>query len=226
MPEEINRILTDHIASALFAPTDVAVKHLLREGIDASKIHQVGDVMFDVALRFSKKAEQLSEILKKLNLTSKEYILATIHRQENTDDKSRLKAIIEGLSTSGVPIILPLHPRTKKQLKEFNIEIKAPIYLTEPVGYLDMVLLEKNAKLIATDSGGIQKEAYFHQVPCVTLRGETEWVELVDYGYNCLVGADKKKIEDALHSEPLNFSHKDIYGDGSAAKVIVNIILG
>lgn len=225
MPEEINRILTDHTASMLFAPTDEAVKHLLKEGIDASKIHQVGDVMFDVALEFSKKAERECDVLEALGLISKKYILATIHRQENTDNKSRLKTIIEGLSTSNIPVILPLHPRTRKQLKEFNIEIKTPIYLTEPVGYLDMVLLEKNAKLIATDSGGIQKEAYFHQVPCITLRDETEWVELVDYGYNCLVGANKKKIEDALQSKPVKFSHKDIYGDGFAAKQIIQKLL-
>jgi UDP-GlcNAc3NAcA epimerase len=141
MPEEINRILTDHMATLLFAPTDLAVNNLLKEGVERSNIHQVGDA----ALAFSKKAEQKSTILEALSLSSKEYVLATIHRQENTDDKQRLSSIIRGLSTSSLPVVLPLHPRTKKQLSLFGINLGPPIQVIDPVGYLDMVMLEKNA---------------------------------------------------------------------------------
>ncbi len=224
MPEEINRILTDHIATLLFAPTDLAVSNLLKEGVDRSNIHQVGDVMYDVALAFSKKAEQKSTILEALSLSSKEYVLATIHRQENTDDEQRLSSIIRGLSSSSVPVILPLHPRTKKQLQLFDIKVEEPIRIIEPVGYLDMTMLEKNARLIATDSGGIQKEAYFHQVPCVTLRAETEWVELVEQGVNRLVGYDAGAIAASMEMKLPKVLGGDIYGDGHAALKIVNKI--
>jgi len=151
MPEEINRILTDHIATLLFAPTNLAVNNLLKEGIDRSKIHQVGDVMFDAAFAFSKKAGPQSNLLEALALSPKGYVLATIHRQENTDDEQRLSSIIRGLSSSSVPVILPLHPRTKKQLQLFDIKVEEPIRIIDPVGYLDMVMLEKNARVIATD---------------------------------------------------------------------------
>lgn len=224
MPEEINRILTDHIATLLFAPTDLAVNNLLNEGVDRSKIHQVGDVMFDAALAFSEKAEQQSHILETLALDPKAYVLATIHRQENTDDKRRLSSIIRGLASSSVPVILPLHPRTKKQLQLFNIKVETPIRIIDPVGYLDMTMLEKNARLIATDSGGSQKEAYFYQVPCVTLREETKWVELVEQGVNLLAGYDENAIAKSITA---SFSHRwmeGMYGDGEAAYKIVNEI--
>lgn len=225
MPEEINRILTDHIATLLFAPTDLAVSNLLKEGVERSNIHQVGDVMYDVALAFSKKAEQKSTILEALSLSSKEYVLATIHRQENTDDKQRLSSIIHGLSQSPVPVVLPLHPRTKKQLSLSGINIGPPIQIVDPVGYLDMVMLEKNARLIATDSGGVQKEAYFHQVPCATLRGETEWVELVEYGFNQLVGCSAEAIAESLSAPVAQPWGAQLYGDGCAAKRIIDVIL-
>ncbi|KXJ57068.1 MAG: UDP-N-acetyl glucosamine 2-epimerase [Colwellia sp. Phe_37] len=224
MPEEVNRVLTDHIATLLFAPTELALKNLLKEGVERSKIHLVGDVMYDAALYFYKKAEQKSKILETLKLSSKEYVLATIHRQENTDDKHRLSSIINGLSQSSVPVILPLHPRTKKQLNLFGINIGTPIKVVEPVGYLDMIMLEKNARAIATDSGGVQKEAYFYQVPCVTLREETEWVELVEQGVNLLVGYDENAIAKSITT---SFSHRwmeGMYGDGEAAYKIVNEI--
>ena len=224
MPEEINRILTDHIATLLFAPTDLAVNNLLKEGVDRSKIHQVGDVMFDAALAFSKKADQQSHILETLALSSKAYVLATIHRQENTDDKRRLSSIIRGLASSSVPVILPLHPRTKKQLQLFNIKVETPICIIDPVGYLDMTMLEKNARLIATDSGGVQKEAYFHKVPCVTLRAETEWVELVGQGVNRLVGYDAGAIAASMDMTLPEVLDGDVYGDGHAALKIVNKI--
>ncbi len=224
MPEEVNRVLTDHIATLLFAPTELAVSNLVNEGIERSKIHLVGDVMYDAALYFYKKAEQKSKILETLKLSSKEYVMATIHRQENTDDKHRLSSIINGLSQSSVTVILPLHPRTKKQLNLFGINIETPIQVVEPVGYLDMIMLEKNARAIATDSGGVQKEAYFYQVPCVTLREETEWVELVEQGVNLLVGYDENAIAKSITT---SFSHRwmeGMYGDGEAAYKIVNEI--
>ena len=225
MPEEINRVLTDHIATLLFAPTDSAVSNLLNEGIERSKIHQVGDVMYDAALAFSEKAEQQSNILEALALSSKTYVLATMHRQENTDDKHRLSSIIRGLSQSPVPVVLPLHPRTEKQLNLFGINIGPPIQVIEPVGYLDMVMLEKNARLIATDSGGVQKEAYFYQVPCVTLREETEWLELVEQGFNKLVGYSSEAIVESLSAPAVQSWEGLLYGGGCAAKKIVDVIL-
>ncbi|MGB1339433.1 non-hydrolyzing UDP-N-acetylglucosamine 2-epimerase [Cycloclasticus pugetii] len=228
MPEEVNRVLTDHIATLLFAPTELAVSNLVNEGnegIERSKIHLVGDVMYDAALYFYKKAEQKSKILETLKLSSKEYVLATIHRQENTDDKHRLSSIINGLSQSSVPVILPLHPRTKKQLNLFGINIGTPIQVVESVGYLDMIMLEKNARAIATDSGGVQKEAYFYQVSCVTLREETEWVELVEQGVNHLAGYDENIITKSMTAKFPHTCKKDLYGDGSAAHRIVNEIL-
>ena len=225
MPEEINRILTDHIATLLFAPTNAAVENLLNEGIDRSNIHQVGDVMYDAALHFSHKAGCESSILDKLNLIGDKYILATIHRQENTDEKSRLMSIVDGLSRSTIPVIMPLHPRTKKQLEVFNIKVTRPIHLIEPVGYLDMVMLEKHAMVIATDSGGVQKEAYFHCVPCVTLRDETEWSELIDYGYNHFAGASESKISSLLNPAIPEHWQKGIYGDGDAANKIAHTLL-
>lgn len=193
MPEEINRVLTDHAADLLFAPTEKAVENLRREGIPDERIHLVGDVMYDAALFYGEKARRESRILERLKLKSKEYILATVHRAENTDDPERLKTIIKGLCevTKEVPIILPLHPRTRKALETYGLieEARANIKLIEPIGYLDMVMLEQNALLIATDSGGVQKEAFYYRVPCVTLRTETEWVELVDAGWNCLCPA-------------------------------------
>lgn len=226
MPEEMNRVLTDHMASLLFAPTDVAVNNLIKEGVDRSEIHQVGDVMYDAALFFSHKAEQESKVLNVLDLTYKGYVLATVHRQENTDNQHKLASIIEGLSTSDIPVVLPLHPRTKKQLNAFGIKVQEPIRLIDPVGYLDMVMLEKNARLIATDSGGIQKEAYFHCVPCITLREETEWIELVEQGVNCLVGCDASAIAKELLKSKQETWREHLYGDGRTAQKIIDVMLG
>lgn len=172
MPEEINRVLTDHASTLLLAPTDLAVQQLAAEGIQESKIELVGDVMYDAALHFGQKADKESVILGRLGLLSKEYVLATVHREENTDDPQRLAAIVEGLAASELPVVLPLHPRTRSRLASWNLTVPSRIRVVEPVGYLDMVMLEKNALLIATDSGGLQKEAFFHRVPCVTLRNE------------------------------------------------------
>ena len=225
MPEEFNRVLTDHIAEILFVPTKLAIKNLLKEGIIMEKIKNVGDVMYDATLYFVGKAEKKSNILSDLKLNSKEYILATIHRPENTDNPKKLKDIFSALGNSPLPVVIPLHPRTKKKLDAYDISINGQINLIDPVGYLDMILLEKNAYKIATDSGGIQKEAYFYQVPCITMRGETEWVELVRSGVNHLAGTDKKKIDELLNTKDISFTNELFYGEGNTAGKIVDVLL-
>jgi UDP-GlcNAc3NAcA epimerase len=190
MPEEINRILTDHASDLLFAPTEASVINLQHEGFSEGQILRVGDVMYDASLFYGVKAERISRILETLDLHPKQYILATIHRAENTDDTGRLCTIFEGLELTAkeMPVIVPLHPRTREALKREGVlgRNSKNLLLLEPVGYLDMVMLEKHAALIATDSGGVQKESFFYGVPCVTLRNETEWVELIEMGWNRL----------------------------------------
>jgi UDP-GlcNAc3NAcA epimerase len=225
MPEEINSILTDHASDILFTPTLTAVKNLANEGIVGDKVLNVGDVMYDAAIYYEKKVNNSNGILSKYKLTEKGYILATLHRQESVDDFKRLSNIIAGFSKSELPIVMPIHPRSKKRLDEFQIEIPRSLKLIEPLGYIDMALLEMNAALIATDSGGVQKEAYFHKVPCITLREETEWTELVDAGWNKLVGANAGLIEEALNSTPqIPDNWMPLYGDGNAANLIVSAI--
>jgi UDP-GlcNAc3NAcA epimerase len=232
MPEEINRILTDRISTLLFAPTTTAVNHLKNEGINDASIYLVGDVMYDAALYYQQKAESLSNIINKLNLQPNNYILVTIHRAENTDNPEILANIFNSLInlSQEICIVLPLHPRTRKMLANIGLLdiVSRTLILIEPVSYFDMILLEKNAKLIATDSGGIQKEAYFYQVPCVTLRDRTEWIELVEIGGNTLVSTKSSsniitQIQQALLNsvQPIN---KLIYGDGTAASQIVDIL--
>jgi UDP-GlcNAc3NAcA epimerase len=233
MPEEINRILTDHSSNLLFAPTREASRNLEREGIPGAQVHVVGDVMYDAALFYGRRAEEQSLLIQQLGLSSKQYILATLHRAENTDDLQRLHVIVEGLTAIAreFPVVLPVHPRTRKVLTEigFLAEISCGIRLVEPLGYLDMMMLEKHAKLIATDSGGVQKEAFFHGVPCVTFRGSTEWVELLELGWNRLipplnVALIESGLRDALRSSP--DCKENPYGDGHAAEYIVQILAG
>ena len=233
MPEEINRVLTDHVAQILFAPTEVAVKNLLREGVSQSMIHLVGDVMYDAVLFHEKQAEEQSGILDKLGVNRRDYMLVTLHRAENTDSPARLKAIFEGLAkvASDMRVVFPLHPRTRNKLLEMQIDGKVPerLNLIEPVGYIDMVILEKYALAIATDSGGVQKEAYFHRVPCVTLREETEWTELLEIGANRLVAPlDAITICDGIRAA---LAHRGpeagltpLYGDGRAGVKIVGTL--
>ncbi|MAC33018.1 MAG: UDP-N-acetylglucosamine 2-epimerase (non-hydrolyzing) [Haliea sp.] len=224
MPEEINRILTDHASTILFSPTDIATRNLKSEGIDAGAIHQVGDVMYDATLYYSGLSDRKSRILNDLSLHSKNYILATVHRAGNTDTYEKISSIVKGFAGLSKIIIWPMHPRTKQKIASLKIDLPKNVRVIDPVGYLDMIMLEKNAALIATDSGGVQKEAYFHNVPCITLRDETEWVELIDTGMNRLVSTSPELIKD---SEIDFFSGGQIettpflYGDGKASLKII-----
>jgi len=227
MPEEINRILTDHAANLLFTPTSVADQNLQNEGIHPDTISRVGDVMFDAMLFYRKIASQKESLVNSLGLESKQYALATVHRAENTDDPARITEIIQGLCnlSKDLPVVLPLHPRTRNTLNKHGLFEQAQNCLTviDPVGYIDMVALESSAALIATDSGGVQKEAYFNRVPCITLRDETEWTELIDIGANTLVGADAEAIL-SIGRQSLNSTVPDgtLYGDGQAAESIID----
>jgi UDP-GlcNAc3NAcA epimerase len=231
MPEEINRVLVDHVSDLLFAPTKSASDHLLREGIPGSGIHVVGDVMYDAALYYGAKAELESRILTDLNLRPGAFLLATVHRAENTDNDERLASVFFGLMplAEHVPVVVPLHPRTRAALSRNGLlaEIAKTIRVIEPVGYLDMMMLEKNAKVIVTDSGGVQKEAFFYEVPCVTLRDRTEWTELVELGWNKLAPPTSatrvsEAIGGALEWTPVPC--RNPFGDGHSAQRIASII--
>lgn len=227
MPEEINRVLTDHAASLLFAPTQTAVQHLAAEGITGERVQCVGDVMYDAALYYGQRAQASSKVLEWLGLQPKAYALATIHRAENTDDPARLKAIFTGFSAFAQTIVLPLHPRTRARIASFGLPLPPNVQIIDPVGYLDMVMLEQNANLIATDSGGVQKEAFFYRVPCVTLRDETEWTELVESGWNRLAPpVNAKDIVETMISA-LKSKGADIqpYGAGDASLIIANSLI-
>jgi UDP-GlcNAc3NAcA epimerase len=224
MPEEINRILTDHAADLLFAPTDAAVKNLCAEGFAPGKVHLTGDVMLDAALFYRARARQ-PEWYGKLGIAPGEFVLATVHRAENTDDPARLRGIFEGLASSKVQVILPLHPRTKSRLVEFGIAPANHINIVEPVGYLEMVWLEDNCALICTDSGGVQKEAYFFGKPCLTMREETEWSELVTAGWNRLVGSESERIAEALRTTSVPKSTPMFYGDGKGADAVIRTLM-
>ena len=230
MPEEINRILTDHLSSLLFCPTRQAVRNLANEGITEG-VYYSGDVMYDAALTFGKVAEIKSTILTTLNLQPKSFRLCTVHRAENTNNADRLKQIILALAeiaTPGCPVIFPTHPRTFNYINNYHlsslITTNESLRLIEPVDYTDMVMLEKNAATILTDSGGIQKEAYFYRTPCITLREETEWIETVESGWNQIAGYRTEKIIACLTNSPEK-SEINEYGDGNAAEIIVNTIL-
>ncbi len=229
MPEEINRVLTDHVSDYLFAPTETAIKNLHREGIKDG-VYLTGDVMYDALLHNIKIARKKSRILDKLGLRPKEYMLATVHRAENTDNRKNLESIIDAFIESNELIVFPAHPRTQKYLKTYGlmkkIEKATNIILIPPVGYLDMLVLEENARKILTDSGGVQKEAYFLKVPCITLRDRTEWVETVEDGWNILVGANKGKILKAIAEfEPRRETYEYKFGEGDSSRRIVAILV-
>lgn len=224
MPEEVNRRLTDHISSLLFTPTRQAVENLSNEGIPADRIVNVGDVMYDAALMFSVEDGGRSR-LHSLGVVPGKYVLATVHRQENTDDALRLRAIFEALAATDLPVVLPLHPRTKKSAAQLGIQAGPNIMVVDPLGYRDMNALQHHAALIVTDSGGVQKEAYFHRVPCVTLRHETEWTELVELGWNRLARPGTDDLGSIILA-PLLPGREDAtpYGDGHAAAKIAAIL--
>lgn len=249
MPEEHNRVLTDHCADILFCPTQNAVDNLQAEGITniSSPANQlksssaqelprtvalVGDTMYDAVLQFSEIARRQSTILDDLGIKSKEYLLATVHRPYNTDVPKNLQNILTAFIEINEPIIFPVHPRTRKRLADLKTTSVSSAYSVRdsklrcipPVGYLDMLILEQNAKAILTDSGGMQKEAYWFGVPCITLRDETEWVETVDAGWNVVAGADYEKIVEAANSIKPSAQRPELYGDGRAAKRIVRIL--
>ncbi|MBB4064213.1 non-hydrolyzing UDP-N-acetylglucosamine 2-epimerase [Gellertiella hungarica] len=227
MPEELNRILTDHMARYLFASTESARENLLREGADPSTIYFVGDVMFDASLHFADVARSRSSVMERLALKEKEFVLATVHRAENTDDSIRLLNIVDGLETvaASMQVVLPLHPRTRQKLAQIGFSFKN-VMAIDPVGYLDMISLEANATLIATDSGGVQKEAFFFKVPCVTLRDETEWVELVASGWNTLLSPSLPDLASQI-LDKIGRVGADIepYGQGNAAAHIAEVLL-
>ena len=230
MPEEINRVVADHLADLLFVPTKAGVENLAAEGIDADKVRLVGDVMYDAAIHFGSRAAKQSAILETINLTPGNYVLATIHRAENTDDLERLRAIMEGLEAfcAELPVVLPLHPRTQKALTNLKNFVPRRLRLIEPVGYLDMVRLESQSAVIVTDSGGVQKEAFFHHVPCLTLREETEWVELVTLGWNRLQSPAQggQAVCQAIKTALGQTGREDeAYGNGTAAERIVEILI-
>jgi len=231
MPEEVNRILTDRISSWLFCPTETAVSNLEREGAGAwpgVMVHNVGDVMYDAALFYRQRAVAGPVVAELLERYQDGFYLATVHRQENTDNSQRLTSIINALEeiAERVPVVLPLHPRTRKHLTEIGLDIDN-VTCIEPVGYFDMICLLDNCRAVFTDSGGVQKEAYFFHKPCITLRDETEWVELVEHRFNCLVGAEREKIigaEQKFIQQARDYSIP-MYGDGTAGEKIVDTLL-
>jgi UDP-GlcNAc3NAcA epimerase len=224
MPEEHNRVLTDHCADLLLCPSQTAVDHLKREGIEKG-VCLVGDVMYDAVLHFTEMAQKRSTILKDLDLKPKGYLLATIHRPYNTDSPRVLQEILSAFLALDEPVVFPVHPRTKAKIEALGFDLLPPtsnLQLIAPVGYLDMLMLEKHARMILTDSGGMQKEAYWLEVPCVTLRPETEWVETVDAGWNVLTGANGQEIPQVVTTFQPPANRPPLYGDGNAAKAIVD----
>ena len=243
MPEEINRIACDHMSTLLFTPSETGHRNLLNEGIkndqkeaasiDNPKIYLCGDIMYDNSLYFSAMSEQKSKILKELEITTDGFILCTIHRDTNTDDTANLNAIFRALlriqKTSNLKIVLPLHPRTKEKLNSHldenlltEINQNKNFKIIPPLGFLDIISLEKNARLIITDSGGLQKEAFFFQKPCVILREQTEWIEIVENGNALIAGANELKIISSVETliKKTDFTYPNLYGDGNAANFI------
>lgn len=223
MPEEHNRVVADHCADTLFCPTKTAVANLKREGITKG-VHLVGDTMYDAVLEFSEIARERSTIMANLDLQAQGYILATVHRPYNTDVPENLSSILAAFSEIDESIVFPVHPRTRRKIAELNGNLRdmPNVKMIEPLGYLDILQLEQNARLIMTDSGGMQKEAYFFGVPCVTLRPETEWVETVEAGWNVIVGADSECIRNAANGwQWAKGIPRSVFGDGFAARRIV-----
>ena len=224
MPEEINRIVADHLSDLLFCPTPLAIENLRNEGLEQRAV-LTGDVMYDAALRFREIAETRGGPLAD-SWRQGEFALATVHRAENTDDPARLSAILTALERVAMevcPVVWPVHPRTRKYLNEMG-KLASPVSMIPPVSYLDMLLLEGRARFILTDSGGVQKEAYFFKVPCITLRDETEWVETLQSGCNVLTGCDQNLILAAVAATHESGPWASLYGDGDAGTAILNAL--
>lgn len=224
MPEEINRVLTDHASDVLFPPTAAARDNLLHEGLRQRRIHVFGDVMYDAVLHYRRLARKPSWF-GDLQAQDGEFALCTVHRAENTDDTTRLRNIVAALASCPVPVVMPLHPRTRSSMLEAGLSWPDKVHAVEPVGYLEMVWLESNCKFVLTDSGGVQKEAFFHRKPCITLRDETEWVELVAAGWNQVVGTDPERISSAMAAIATPSEAPALYGAGDAAARIVDSLV-
>jgi UDP-N-acetylglucosamine 2-epimerase (non-hydrolysing) len=228
MPEEINRVVSDHVSNVLLCSTKTAVRNLKKEGITKG-VYFAGDIMIDLAKKAGEIADSKSKILEKLGLDRKKYLLATVHRAGNTDVKENLQAIVDSFIESGETIVFPVHPRTKKALEQYGLYEKlekSKVKMIEPVSYVDAICLEKNAKKVLTDSGGVQKEAYFFRTPCITLRDTTEWVETVEAGWNVLVAADKHKIAYAIKNFTPTGKWRNFFGQGNAASNIRDALEG
>jgi UDP-GlcNAc3NAcA epimerase len=230
MPEEQNRRLTDHLSTWLFCPTQTAVDNLAREGVtdcggaaqpsaDHKRVARTGDIMHEAAHYYREKSNEVNKI------DEKDFILLTIHRAENTDDPARLSAIVQAINNlTGYRFIFPVHPRTQKILEQQKLNLAAHVKMIEPVGYLEMIAYESTCSAILTDSGGVQKEAFFFKKPCVTMRDTTEWVELVDSGWNTLAGADTEKIIAAVKHIHVPGEYPPLYGDGHCAEKIISYL--
>jgi UDP-GlcNAc3NAcA epimerase len=244
MPEEINRIVADQLSYLLFCPSQIAVNNLAGEGIGknegqrpffspkkkgavpvfSQKVVITGDVMAD-ALQFAATKAPAHDILARLELQPQEYLLATVHRAENTDDSQRLQNILSAFAALNEPVVFPVHPRTRKLLQETSYQPPECVKLIDPVGYFDIIALEKSARLLLTDSGGMQKEAYWLKVPCITLRDETEWIETAEMGWNILTGADRDRIISTVRAFKTPSDHPPLYGDGKAAAYCLKALL-
>ncbi len=222
MPEEVNRVLTDHCSDLLFCPTATTVTNLTSEGITKG-VHRVGDVMYDAMLSFLPKVDETA-VLTQLGVGVNDYVLATVHRAGNTDNAESLTAVLDCLALSPWPVLLPTHPRTVAALQKWGVTLPDGVRLIEPVSYLAMLALEKNAHLIMTDSGGVQKEAYLLGVPCITLREETEWLETAAQGWNTVAGTDRQKVAAALAASKPQKSPPPVFGDGTAAAQISRLL--
>jgi UDP-N-acetylglucosamine 2-epimerase len=220
MPEEVNRVVADHVSDLLLCPTDTGVRNLAREGL-TSGVEMVGDVMYDVFLRHIDIARRDCTIVARLGLQPRAYHLLTVHRAENADDPLRLRAILAGVADAGTKTIFPMHPRTRSAIASSGVEVPSNLLMIDPVGYLEMLALEDGAEVVITDSGGVQKEAYFAGRPCITVRDRTEWPETVDAGWNTLAGSDTSAISAAIRSFRPSGLRKEAFGDGHAAERVV-----
>ena len=223
MPEETNRVVADHVSTLLLCPTQTAVTNLAREGVTQG-VQLVGDVMYDAFLQNLEVARSRTEVLADLELEPSGYQLITVHRAENVDHLDRLESILDGVSRSDMPVVFPVHPRTSAVVRSSGVKVGANVRIIDPVGYLEMLVLEENALAIVTDSGGVQKEAYFAGRPCITVRDSTEWTETVDAGWNLLVGTDPHAIARAMREFRPTGERPNVFGDGHAAERVVQAI--